>query len=50
MVYGLVSLFACLCMALVCAAQLAQIAAVLRPARAAPVRPWEFAPLLAAAG
>lgn len=41
---GLASLFGCLCMALVCAAQISELFAAARPA-AAP-RPWEldFAP------
>jgi len=41
---GLASLFGCLCMALVCAAQMAELFAAARPA-AAP-HPWEvdFAP------
>lgn len=43
LITGLASLFGCLCMALVCAAQLAELFAFARPAQAAEpaYRPWE---------
>jgi len=43
LITGLASMFGCLCMALVCAAQISELFAAVQPAEA---RPWEmdFAP------